>query len=339
MIFKPTSRHQFWTDERYWPREGVVNGLQTVFLARAFNRVGQHLFPDAWTGEEGHAEIVEPLPASQSLASDHLVRFVHALLTGEHPGYRGLVPLPDMSGKIGGLGGLGGTPGLPALLSPPMPYQPFYDDDWDVAARLFAAEIARRQPAINRRASIAEWFAVHINDEQSLQVILVNPRTADYGRGPPHHWNARWIELENRWPRGSYNYDEPFAAADAQLPGREVNIFVSKADLDRLLGEGEETSLQLEDNTLAAQEEPSLQAEQEVRPGRRGADETKPGIALQALTALYPDGRILVNVPERDDAVNAWVEEHHPKFGKIATRSITKAVGEFRRSLQGPRPE
>jgi len=234
--FQVVGRREFWSDSEHWPREGPIYGVRATFIARAFNLIGQHIFPNAWLGVEGFAEPVERLPESQFQASAYQMRLVEKVLADRHPGFRGIMPLPRMAGGLGGLGG------IPAVLAPPeaLPaYQPYHDDDWAAARKIFADAHAEIQPAVDRRAEVAEWLAVHINDEQNLRVMLVDVRTGKPEWGDPVHWNQRWQRLENRWRRGTYYANDPFAPVldGPALGGRECQIFVVEDELLALLSD------------------------------------------------------------------------------------------------------
>jgi hypothetical protein len=234
--FKVVSRRDFWSDADHWPREGPIYGIGATFIARGFNLIGQHIFRDAWLGVEGFAEPVEKLPENQFQASAYQIRLVETVLSDRYPEFRGVMPFPRTAGGLGSLGG------MPAALVPPerLPlYQPYHDDDWAAARQIFADAHAQIQPAVNRRAEVAEWLAVHINDKLKLRVMLADIRTGKPEWGDPAHWNQRWQRLENRWRRGTYYVNDPFAPVidGPALGGRECQIFVVEDELFALLND------------------------------------------------------------------------------------------------------
>jgi hypothetical protein len=242
------SRKEFWQNDRHWPREGPIYGVPALFITRAFDLIGRHLFPGEWLGVEGWFEPIMTLPAKQSDADEYTLRLVEKVLADRHPEFRGIMPIPRTAGGLGGLGGVA-VDQVPTHFR--HTYQPFHDEDWSIATRIFEDAAKDTQPAIDRRVAVAEWLATHINDKRKLRVIVVDRRTANAEWGNPAHWNCHPYELEGRWIRGSYYIDNPFVpVVDGPRPlGREVRIFLVEEDLRTLLN-GQTASI--EENEAAS---------------------------------------------------------------------------------------
>lgn len=233
MISEP---NKYWKAERKWPREGRWDGLDLVFIFRAFNMIGEFLFKAEWSGTEGYAEPVPLFPQNQSEATFEQLNLAEMALQSDYAGYNGRRPLPPPSPtRVGGLGGLGGINTSAPLLLPEL-HPRFFDDDWNEAVRIWGGWAALRDRAIERRRTVVEWLTARIADDKKLRVILRHIQSGIQIVGPAEHWNGHWHQLEARWRRGSYYLQAPFAQPGiSEIGWEEVAVFVVQEDLKALL--------------------------------------------------------------------------------------------------------
>lgn len=210
----PKSPADFWSNEDFWPREDK----RFWFIARAFNMIGRALFPDNWTGAEGHTQVIRPLPAMQHLANDWERSVASRIIKDRYPD----VEQPSEDGRSALT--LLGT----GLRSASM----WFDDShWLYAREVWTEHLVKRQDIINRRRAVAEWIVDKAHDEKTLRMVVVDKRNSNPFLDAPEHWNLKWDKLDYRWEWCAYNWGEP---NNPRAPLTH-DIFVFREDLDRLL--------------------------------------------------------------------------------------------------------
>lgn len=234
--------HAFWRDRSEWPRSPIFESEHpTTFLLSAFEGVGRSLFPDTYQGDEGWAFIVPVPPEDQRLTGAFEIETAHKMLSHYRPGYQIVAEeaAPSMSA-------LGNQAGLASLN---LGIAPFQVADWEFVRATWATSMAKREASIARRHAIAEWFIERIFDFRRLTVVAVDRLGGSVHPGPPEHWNARPVELDDRWTFGRYHPARPFPTREDPTDGgfskRQFDLFVLTAQLQSLLGGEQEPRLPL----------------------------------------------------------------------------------------------
>lgn len=213
-------RPRFWTDKNLWPR--VPEGL--IFLAQAYQQVGEMLFGAEWSPAVVSAVRIEDFPSSPAVASLDDFELAVKILGHYRPGWElpGTTALANLGQNLALLGQERASLRQERGMLP---------EDWDfVHQKVREAQEARR-PQIAMRGEITEWFSLRVHDRALIDVYGVQLRGGPIIPATRAFFNTTPLGFDHILENCSINGDTPF---DRQAL-RTHYLFLDRAQFERTL--------------------------------------------------------------------------------------------------------
>lgn len=272
MVLRMDDNQLFWTFKSKWPADYTG---KHVFLAEAVMKVGKHLFPDEWTGEEPATPVerynvwidheTHPGPILEAQASPWQRDAVRRLLERASP-----------TGKI--------------ELVPGGKYSPatfrFGQSEWRRGCEIAREADKARTLAFTRYRHVQAFLRDHLARGE-LHCVVRGIEGGSFSDAlSPDLWNTEAIG--RRFLRCQMNVNDPFGASFAGLGF--AWIFLTKEHLEGVLSED-------------GDDDPAAESNKRVQ-----------RVIHLAVQSLYDGKRPAIHVAVRDEEIQKWALKHkyHP---------------------------